>query len=32
METWEEFDNEQDSNKDEERVNLALMALTSSDT
>lgn len=31
METWDELDNEDNSDKDEEEANLALMALTSSD-
>lgn len=28
METWDELDNEEDSKKDEEKANLALMTLT----
>lgn len=32
MATWDELDNEENSDKDEEQVNLALMALTSLNT
>ena len=32
METWDELDNEEDSEKDEERANLALMDSTFSDS